>query len=208
MKNLFPKNIKFFDLFREESALVEKTAELLEDLFLHFEKIEEKCSAINKLENECNILVRKINKELYQTFLTPLDREDIHSINRRLEDVVNLMKSISVRIGLFNLTSLTSPSIEIIGILRKILQEVKFLIDGLEKIQDLSENRRRIDEMKSQAETLLRLAYAELYEREHDTPRDVLFTLQWSQLYDLIQQTLDTSDRLVSVIEGITLKNG
>ncbi len=62
--------------------------------------------------------------------------------------------------------------------------------------------------MKSQAETLLRLAYAELYEREHDTPRDVLFTLQWSQLYDLIQQTLDTSDRLVSVIEGITLKNG
>jgi len=152
--------------------------------------------------------VRKINKELYQTFLTPLDREDIHSINRRLEDVVNLMKSISVRIGLFNLTSLTSPSIEIIGILRKILQEVKFLIDGLEKIQDLSENRRRIDEMKSQAETLLRLAYAELYEREHDTPRDVLFTLQWSQLYDLIQQTLDTSDRLVSVIEGITLKNG
>lgn len=208
MKNLFPKNIKFFDLFREESALVEKTAELLEDLFLHFENIEEKCSAINKLENECNILVRKINKELYQTFLTPLDREDIHSINRRLEDVVNLMKSISVRIGLFNLTSLTSPSIEIIGILRKILQEVKFLIDGLEKIQDLSENRRRIDEMKSQAETLLRLAYAELYEREHDTPRDVLFTLQWSQLYDLIQQTLDTSDRLVSVIEGITLKNG
>ncbi|MGV8121377.1 MAG: DUF47 domain-containing protein [Candidatus Xenobiia bacterium LiM19] len=208
MKNLFPKNIKFFDLFREESALVEKTAELLEDLFLHYEKIEEKCSAINKLENECNILVRKINKELYQTFLTPLDREDIHSINRRLEDVVNLMKSISVRIGLFNLTSLTSPSIEIIGILRKILQEVKFLMDGLEKIQDLSENRRRIDEMKSQAETLLRLAYAELYEREHDTPRDVLFTLQWSQLYDLIQQTLDTSDRLVSVIEGITLKNG
>jgi|GEM_PF-2278889 len=208
MKSLFPKNVKFFDLFREESAIVEKTAELLEDLFLHFEKTEEKCSAINKLENECNTLVRKINKELYQTFLTPLDREDIHSINRRLEDVMNLMKSISVRIGLFNLTSLTSPSIEIIGILRKILQEVKFLIDGLEKIQDLSENRRRIDEMKSQAETLLRLAYAELYEREHDTPRDVLFTLQWSQLYDLIQQTLDTSDRLVSVIEGITLKNG
>ncbi len=208
MKSLFPKNVKFFDLFREESALVEKTAEVLEDLFIHFEKIEEKCSAINKLENECNTLVRKINKELYQTFLTPLDREDIHSINRRLEDVMNLMKSISVRIGLFNLTSLTSPSVEIIGILRKILQEVKFLIDGLEKIQDLSENRHRIDEMKTQAETLLRLAYAELYEREHDTPRDVLFTLQWSQIYDLIQQTLDTSDRLVSVIEGITLKNG
>jgi uncharacterized protein Yka (UPF0111/DUF47 family) len=208
MKSLFPKNVKFFDLFREESALVEKTAEVLQDLFEHYENTEDKCSAINRLENECNTLVRKINKELYQTFLTPLDREDIHSINRRLEDVMNLMKSISVRIGLFNLKSMTSPSIEIIGILRKILQEVKFLIDGLEKIQDLSENRQRIDEMKSHAETLLRLAYAELYEREHDTPRDVLFTLQWSQLYDLIQQTLDTSDRLVSVIEGITLKNG
>jgi uncharacterized protein len=206
--SLFPKNVKFFDLFRQESALVEKTSASLNDLFSHYENVEEKCSQINKLENECNGLVRKINKELYRTFLTPLDREDIHSINRRLEDVINLVKSISVRIGLFNLPSLTQPSVEIIGIFNQMIREVKYLLDGLEKIQDLSENRKRIDEMKSQAETLLRLAYAELYERKHETPQDVLYTLQWSQIYDLIQQALETSERLVTVIEGITLKNG
>jgi uncharacterized protein len=208
MKGLFPKNVRFFDLFKEESAFVEKAAEVLNDLFTHYERIDEKCSDINRLENECNVLVRKINTELYQTFLTPLDREDIHSINRRLEDVINLIKSISVRIGLFNLPSLTQPSKEIIEILLKIIKEIKFLLDGLEKIKDLSENRKRIDEMKNEAETLLRLAYAELYEREHIVPMDVLHTLQWSQIYDLIQQSLDTTERLINVIEGITLKNG
>lgn len=206
--SLFPKNVKFFDLFKEESALVEKTAEALHDLFSRYENIEEKCSIINKLENECNLLVRKINKELYQTFLTPLDREDIHSINRCMEDVINLIKSISVRIGLFNLSSLTQPSTEIISIFYKIIREVRLLIDGLEKIQDLSENRKKIDDMKNQADTLLRLAYAELYEREHETAKDVLYTLQWSQLYELIQQLLLTTERLVTVIEGIALKNG
>jgi len=208
MKGLFPKNVRFFDLFKEESTLVEKAATILDELFSDYERLEERCSEINRLENECNILVRKINTELYQTFLTPLDREDIHSINRRLEDVINLIKSISVRIGLFNLPSLTPPSREIVGILLRIIKEIKFLLDGLEKIKDLSDNRKRIDEMKNEAETLLRLAYAELYEREHAVPRDVLYTLQWSQVYDLLQQTLDTTERLITVIEGITLKNG
>ncbi len=174
------------------------------ELFSRYDRIEDRCSEINRLENECNILVRKINTELYQTFLTPLDREDIHSINRRLEDVINLIKSISVRIGLFNLPSLTQPSKEIVDILFKIIKEIKFLLDGLEKIKDLSDNRKRIDDMKNEAETLLRLAYAELYEREYATPRDVLYTLQWSQIYDLIQQTLDTTERLITVIERLS----
>ncbi|MDQ7823501.1 MAG: DUF47 family protein [Candidatus Eremiobacteraeota bacterium] len=205
---LFPKNVKFFDLFKEESDLVEKAAEALNGLFSSFENIEEKCSTINRLENECHTLVRRINKELYRNFITPLDREDIHSINRRHHEVAFIIKAISVRIGLFNLPSLTAPSVEIISIFNRMIKEIKSLMDGLEKIKDIDENMKRIEEMKKQAETLLRLAYAELYEGSRKTPEDVLYILQWSQIYDLIQQALESTERLATVIEGITLKNG
>lgn len=203
---LFPKDVNFLELFKQESALLERTAAALRDLFVKYENVDEKCSEINRLANECHELARKINKDLYRTFRTPLDREDIYAINRRIEDVMSLIKSISVRIGLFNLHSLTQPSIEIITTFYKIIIEIKNLIDELEKIRDISEQVSRIEHIKKQAETLIRLAYAELYERNHETPIDVLYTLQWSQIYELIQQALETTGRLIVVIEGISLK--
>lgn len=203
---LFPRDVKFFEYFSQESALVEMAAAALCELFKNNENVEEKCNSINRFENECNNLVRKINRELYQTFRTPLDREDIYEITRRLEDVMNLIKSISVRIGLFNLPSLTHPSAEIMNTFHSMIRGIKVVIDDLEKLPDISENVRQIEHMKTQSETLLRLAYAELYERSHETPADVLYTLQWSLIYELIQRTLETTERLTTVIEGIALK--
>ncbi|MBR0518707.1 hypothetical protein IJJ97_02835, partial [bacterium] len=81
-------------------------------------------------------------------------------------------------------------------------------IDGLEKIKDMDNTITKIESMRKQATTLVRLAYAELYEGHREKPEDVLYILQWTQIYDLIMSAIEKTDNLVTVIEGVILKNG
>ncbi len=206
--NILPKNVKFFELFKQESAMLEKAAESLMNIFSNQENIEEECGKIKDLEEECHELVRAINHELYRNFLTPLDREDIHSISRRHHDVINLIKAISIRMGLFNLSKIAEPAKELTSMLNQMVKEIKTLIDGLEKIKDMDATVSKIEDMRKQGSTLVRIAYAELYEGPRETPEDVLYIVQWTHIYDLILSAIEKTDLLSTVIEGIILKNG
>ncbi len=206
--SILPKNIKFFELFKQESLLLEKAADALNNIFTHHENIEKECDLINKYEDEGHELVRAINRELYRNFLTPLDREDIHAISRRHHDVLYIIKAISIRIGLFNLTRIAEPAKELAGMLKKMVEEIKILIDGLEKIKDMDATMNKIEKMRKEGSTLVRLAYAELYEGPRATPEDVLYIMQWTHIYDLILNAIEKTESLATVIEGIILKNG
>ena len=79
--SLFPRSAKFYDLFKEQHRKVAKAAGVLDDLFTSFEDVEERCKRITIIESEGNAISRRIAKELSLTFITPIDREDIHEIN-------------------------------------------------------------------------------------------------------------------------------
>lgn len=206
--NILPKNVKFFELFKQESAMLEKSAESLKNIFSNQENIEEECRKIKDMEEECHDLVRAINHELYRNFLTPLDREDIHAISRRHHDVISLIKAISIRVGLFNLPKIAEPAKELAEMLSKIVKEIKTLIDGLEKIKDMNETVNKVENMRKEGSTLVRLAYAELYEGPRETPEDVLYIMQWTHILDMLLSAIEKTENLSTVIEGIILKNG
>lgn len=206
--SILPKNVKFFELFKQQSQMLEDAACCLVELFTPESNVEELCGKINRLEDECHELVRAINHELYRNFLTPLDREDIYSISRKHHDVIYLIKAISIRIGLFNLPSITSAALEMTKILNSMVKEIHILIEGLEKIKDMDETVNKIEGMRKEGATMVRLAYAELYEGPRETPGDVLYVLQWTQIYDLLLNAIEKTETLATVIEGIILKNG
>lgn len=206
--NFLPKNVKFFDLFKEESSMLEEAAESLIQVIAGSGDREGFCEKINELEDKCHKTVRKINHELYRNFLTPLDREDIHAISRKHYDVIHIIKSVSIRIGLFDLKEITSTAKELAEILECMIKEIKILIDGLEKIKDMDNTINKIEIMRKQGSTLVRIAYAELYEGPKRNPEDVLYILQWTQIYDLILGAIENTENLATVIEGIILKNG
>ncbi len=206
--NFLPKNVKFFELFKDESEMLEKAASSLVNLFEGKNDAEQACGEINELEDKCHQIVRTINHELYRNFLTPLDREDIHAISRRHYDVIHLIKAISIRIGLLNLPSVTSTAKELSKMLNVMVKEIKTLIDGLEKIKDMDNTIGKIEDMRKQGSTLVRIAYAELYEGPKENPADILYILQWTQIYDLILNAIEKTENLATVIEGIILKNG
>ncbi len=206
--NFLPKNVKFFEFFKEESKMLEEASESLVKILSGESDSEELFEKINELEEKCHKTVRTVNHELYKNFLTPLDREDIHEINRRHYDVIHLIKSVSIRVGLLDLPKITSTAKDLSVILDQMIKEIKTLIDGLEKIKDMDNTITKIESMRKQATTLVRLAYAELYEGKREKPEDVLYILQWTQIYDLIMNAIERTDNLVTVIEGVILKNG
>ncbi len=206
--NFLPKNVKFFEFFKEESKMLEEASESLVKILSGESDSEEFFEKINELEEKCHKTVRTVNHELYKNFLTPLDREDIHEINRRHYDVIHLIKSVSIRVGLLDLPKITSTAKDLSVILDQMIKEIKTLIDGLEKIKDMDNTITKIESMRKQATTLVRLAYAELYEGKREKPEDILYILQWTQIYDLIMNAIEKTDNLVTVIEGVILKNG
>ena len=206
--NFLPKNVKFFEFFKEESKMLEEASESLVKILSGESDSEELFEKINELEEKCHKTVRTVNHELYKNFLTPLDREDIHEINRRHYDVIHLIKSVSIRVGLLDLPKITSTAKDLSVILDQMIKEIKTLIDGLEKIKDMDNTITKIESMRKQATTLVRLAYAELYEGKREKPEDVLYILQWTQIYDLIMSAIERTENLVTVIEGVILKNG
>ena len=135
--NFLPKNVKFFEFFKEESKMLEEASGSLVKILSSESDSEELFEKINELEEKCHKTVRTVNHELYKNFLTPLDREDIHEINRRHYDVIHLIKSVSIRVGLLDLPKITSTAKDLSVILDQMIKEIKTLIDGLEKIKDM-----------------------------------------------------------------------
>ena len=93
--SLFPKTVKFYDLFAKQSAKTLEAASLLSEIFSDFSDCSDKCAKINAAEAEGNAIFREIAAQLSLTFITPIDKEDIHEINLIQEDVLNLIKAIS-----------------------------------------------------------------------------------------------------------------
>ncbi|HNX20452.1 MAG TPA: DUF47 family protein, partial [Acidobacteriota bacterium] len=102
--SLFPRSVKFFDLFLDQHQNLQAAASRLAELFDDIENKTVICDDIAALEVKGNAMEREISKQLSATFLTPIDREDIFYINRYQESTLNLIKGVARRIGLYNFT--------------------------------------------------------------------------------------------------------
>ncbi len=99
--SLFPRSPKFFELFREQNRIIVNAATVLNKMAQEFENCENLCQVINMLEAEGDAINRTIRRELSTTFITPIDREDIHEINSSQETILNHIQAVSNRVGVY-----------------------------------------------------------------------------------------------------------
>ncbi|MEE9912981.1 MAG: DUF47 family protein [Deltaproteobacteria bacterium] len=205
--SFFPRVVKFFDLFEKQSGIVHEAAVVLDSIFCDFSDVPAKCERINKLEAEGDMLSREISTELAMTFITPLDREDIHAINMAGEDVLNVIKAISSRIGLYRFKTLERAAIELVENLRMIAAETEKMIGKLGGKKPVDDHSRTVHKIKNESELQLLVALGELYESAPESPDRLLYVMMWTQIYDRIEQALDKAEVLANIIEGVSIKN-
>lgn len=203
----FPKVSKFFDLFEKQSNMVKDAAIILDSIFKDFNNVTEKCDKINILETEGDDLSREISSQLSLSFITPLDREDIHSINMGQEDLLNAIKSIASRIGLYRFGPVKASAVELIGNLRKIVEETEIMLHKLGSKKQTEEHSKNIIAITNQSEMQLLIALGEIYGSDPLDSKDVLQVLMWNQIYNRIERALNKAGTLANIIEGVSIKN-
>jgi uncharacterized protein Yka (UPF0111/DUF47 family) len=204
---LFPKAPKFFEFFREQNRIIVEAATVLNTIVLDYGDCDVRCQIINRLEAEGDALNRTISQLLSTTFITPIDREDIHLINSSQETILNHIQAISNRIGVYEFTRMRFPAQKMVSNVKDMVTAIGVLLGMLENKGEVAESVGRVKHQKKECEMLLLSGLGELYDRPNTSPAELMEIIKWTHVYDRIDKAFNRAWQLAKAIEGIVLKN-
>ena len=204
---LFPKAIRFFDMLIEQNQILKDVATDLEGIFEDFTSIDEAFKRINVKEVEADGLCREIARQLSQTFITPIDREDIYRITLAQEDSINFFKNIAARTRVSGISFIRFPALKMISNVRRMVYFTGEMIVALREKQEVVSFVREIKNLKGECDMLLSTGLSELQDVELTKFSSVLDIIKWIQVYDRIEQVIERVDDLSDAIEEVVLKN-
>jgi len=205
--SLFPKSPKFFELFREQNRIIVNAATVLCQIAEEFADCEDQCQVINRLEAEGDVINRTLARELSTTFITPIDREDIHEINSSQETILNHIQAVSNRIGVYGLSRMRFPAKKMISNIKEMVTAIGVMLAMLGSGQEVAQTVAQVKQLKKECEMLLLSGLGELYDNPALAPEDVVDIIKWTHVYDRIDKAFNRAWQLAKAIEGIGLKN-
>ncbi|HEV8293131.1 MAG TPA: DUF47 family protein [Tepidisphaeraceae bacterium] len=207
MFNFLPKDTVFFDLFEKLVQHVVSSAKQLNRLVGEFPRIEASLQMIRNEEHEADNLAHQALERLDRTFITPFDREDIHTLVGGLDDIIDAIDALVKRMPLFHVKSIPPMFFKQTEVLVKATEAVKeavFRLRRSRKLSDLSEKLIEIHHHESVGDDNHHAAMSELF----GGGTDALEVLKWKELYDYIEEAIDGCEDVGNTLERIVLKNG
>jgi predicted phosphate transport protein (TIGR00153 family) len=203
---LLPRDEKFFDLFTSVAALSVEAAKLQLDL-LRAESVRRGpiVDAIKRLEHEADQITHEVVTRLDRVFITPLDREDIHLLASRLDDVVDLIDGTAHRVQMYRAGAAPEGAVLLGDVVVRGTQELLIAVQSLEKNKDRSvlEACARVKRLEEEGDSL----YHEWVARLFDGSPDPLMVIKWKEIYDTLEKTLDHMEDAGNVLESISIKH-
>jgi uncharacterized protein Yka (UPF0111/DUF47 family) len=207
MFNLLPKDTVFYDLFEDLVKHVVASAVQLNQLVGQFPRIEASLQMIRNEEHAADDLAHQALDRLDRTFITPFDREDIHTLVGGLDDIIDAIDALVKRMPLFHVKSIPPMFVTQTEVLIKASQAVKeavFRLRKSRKLSDLSDKLIEIHHHESAGDDNHHAAMSELF----GGGTDALEVLKWKELYDYIEEAIDGCEDVGNTLERIVLKNG
>jgi predicted phosphate transport protein (TIGR00153 family) len=203
---LFPKKIDFFEIFDRALDNLAKTTNVLVDMLNNFETFEKKAKAIYEFEQDGDMLTHDIMKELNQTFLTPIDREDIHALAARIDDVLDLIWAAVDRMAVYKIEK---PTREVISIAEDLQMTADILKKALRELRakqyaHVQEHCIEINRLENRIDRKYRDALGNLV---NNSANDPVYIIKWKDIYTLFEDASDRAEDIANVLEGIVLKN-
>lgn len=200
---LIPRDEGFFDLFNELAKRLVTSAGLLRDLFANPARRDELVAAIKTVEHEADHITHDVSKRLNSSFITPLDREDIHSLAQELDNVVDLIDGTARRATMFHIEETRDPAKKLCEILILQVKHLEKAVTNIREPRDVTMATREVKVLEAQGDTIYHDAMGALFAGKPD-PLDVM---KWKEIYDTIEETLDRCQTVATVLESISLKN-
>lgn len=205
-KNLKPREDKFFDLFIANSKLSSLASIKLNELMKDLSDGEAKYEAIRALENEGDLQVHEIFEQLNKTFITPLDREDIHMIAKNLDDVTDMIERTASRFIMYNIKECTPEALVVSEMIIKCTTELLGLMEALQDSKGTKKLKKwiiEINNLEEQGDAHFRKSVTKLF--NSDTP--AFEVIQWKDIYENLERILDACEDVANVVEGVVMKH-
>lgn len=206
MAFLLPVKSDFYDLFERSAAKVTEGAQLLDVLVKDFKDVTLKAKRIKDVEHEGDLITHETIEKLNKTFVTPLDREDIHSLICALDDILDFVEAAAERLSLYNISEVRQDAVLLADILVKAVGEVQQAVAKLRNLKTIDSVMKHCVEIKrleNESDFTCRSAIAKLFKPGSD-PLEVI---KWKEIYDCVENGVDRCEDAANVIEGIVLKN-
>ena len=203
MFSLFPKDENFFALFRKQAAVVRQGCDQLHEMMEKFDDLETRATALKKVEHEGDMITHEIFERLNRTFITPLEREDIHDLASGLDDVLDSAEAIGSRLVLFHIKQSTPEALKLTDILLRCGAQLEQAVEHLKDFKNLMAFTIEINRLENEADAISREAVADLFSGRHET----LDVLRWKEIYGRLEAASDQCEDVANVIEAIVLKS-
>ncbi len=202
---IFPKEIDFFEIFDKAASNLTKATSLLVSLMENFDNLEARAKEIYEVEQDGDMLTHDIMKKLNRTFITPIDREDIHALASRMDDILDLVWGGVDRMIVFKITEPTPEAVELAKDLNQTTEVLQKTIKELraKNYSHVQEHCIEINRLENRIDRTFRDALGKLF----DDMKDPLLIIKWKEIYEHLEDASDRCEDVANVLEGIVLKN-
>lgn len=200
-----PANNKFYEWFEEAAENNYKAAKELEKLCEHFKNPQEISKKIHRLENVGDEICHKIYDELHKSFITPIDREDINSLVRAIDDVVDLIDACANNLDTYNIKKVTPSAVKFAKIITQSTKEVHIVIPALRKRKDFSQITKaivEINKLENEADILLQTSLKSLFKN----PKKAIEIIKWHNIYETMERVTDKCEDISDVLRRLITK--
>jgi len=203
MFSLIPRDNSFFAMFSAMSDNLIAGARTLVDLFANFQDVEKQIETIHRIEREGDECTHAILTKLNQTFITPFDREDIHELASKLDDVLDFINAAGARIEMYRITAPPPAAGELATIILMQCQAMQQAVSLMQKNGDILSHCVEINRLENEADQVSQQAIATLFDRE----KDPINLIKIKELLECLERATDKAEDVANVLETVVLKN-
>jgi predicted phosphate transport protein (TIGR00153 family) len=200
---LAPRDREFFDLFDEAGGNILRAAGLLEQMLKDFPEQSDLAREILLCEQEGDRITHDIIRRLNETFVTPIDREDIYGLASALDDVVDFTEEVADYLGLYKIEAPMEQAQQLATVLHQAARQISEAVPRLRGFQDISHYTVEINRLENDGDRIVREAVASLF----DNGIDPMVVIRWKDIFERLEAAIDATERVANIIEGITIKN-
>ncbi|GAA4011995.1 DUF47 domain-containing protein [Actimicrobium antarcticum] len=203
---LMPTEGKFFELFNQHADLCVKGAKEMVALMTNFDDLEMRVHAIEGIEKEADKVTHNTIEMLHKTFITPLDRDDIHKLIVRMDDILDLLEDAAQTISLYDIKAITPEAKRLAELCLMCAEKVQAavgLLHNMDNSREILTLCTEIDRLESDADHVMRAAMSKLF---RDEP-DVRNLIKLKAIYEILETVTDRCEDVANIIEGIIVEN-